>query len=44
MQRSPFIRSALVEVVFLNILLVIAGLVGMATHGWQPLDWLWFPA
>ncbi|PKO88646.1 MAG: hypothetical protein CVU18_06720 [Betaproteobacteria bacterium HGW-Betaproteobacteria-12] len=42
MQRSPFISSALVEVVFLNILLVIAGLVGMATHGWQPLDWLWF--
>jgi methyl-accepting chemotaxis protein len=42
MQRSPFIRSALVEVVFLNILLVIAGLVGMATHGWQPLDWVWF--
>jgi len=42
MQRSPFITSAIIEVVFLNILLFIAGLIGMATHGWQPLDWLWF--
>jgi len=41
MQRSPFIRSAVIEVVFLNILLFVAGLIGMATHGWQPLDWLW---
>ncbi|KAB2917856.1 MAG: hypothetical protein F9K30_18150 [Dechloromonas sp.] len=42
MQRSPFIASALIEVVFLNILLVVAGLVGMATHGWLAQDWLWF--
>jgi methyl-accepting chemotaxis protein len=42
MQRSPFIRSAVVEVVFLNVLLFIAGIIGMATHGWLPLDWLWF--
>ncbi|MCA1937185.1 MAG: methyl-accepting chemotaxis protein [Dechloromonas sp.] len=42
MQRSPFIRSAFVEVVFLNALLFIAGIIGMATHGWLPLDWLWF--
>jgi len=42
MQRSPFIRSAIIEVVFLNALLFIAGLIGMATHGWLPLDWLWF--
>ena len=41
MQRSPFILSAIFEVVFLNILLFVAGLIGMATHGWLPLDWLW---
>ncbi|HAF45865.1 MAG TPA: hypothetical protein DCK83_13290 [Gallionellaceae bacterium] len=41
MKRSSFISIAVVEVVFLNILLLIAGLVGMATHGWQPMDWLW---
>jgi methyl-accepting chemotaxis protein len=40
MQRS-FISSAVVEVIFLNILLLIAGLVGMATHGWQLLDGVW---
>ncbi len=42
MQRSPFITSAIVEVVFLNALLFIAGLIGMATHGWLAIDWLWF--
>jgi len=42
MQRSPFITSAIVEVVFLNTLLFAAGLVGMATHGWLTIDWLWF--
>ncbi len=42
MQRSPFITSAIFEVVFLNALLFIAGLIGMATHGWLPIDWLWF--
>ncbi len=42
MSRSPFLSSAVVEVVFLNALLVVAGLIGMATHGWQALDWLWF--
>jgi len=41
MQRTPFISSAVIEVVFLNVLLLIAGLVGVGTHGWQPLDWLW---
>ena len=41
MKSSPFIRSAVFEVVFLNILLLTAGLIGMATHGWQTLDWLW---
>lgn len=41
MQRAPFISSAVTEVVFLNFLLAIAGLVGISTHGWQPLDWLW---
>lgn len=41
MQRSSFISSAIFEVIFLNFLLLIAGLIGMATHGWQPLDWLW---
>ncbi|WP_323054907.1 methyl-accepting chemotaxis protein [Dechloromonas sp. A34] len=41
MQRSPFLSNAVVEVIFLNILLLIAGLVGMATHGWQVLDAVW---
>jgi methyl-accepting chemotaxis protein len=41
MQRSPFIFSAIIEVVFLNALLFIAGIIGMASHGWLPLDWLW---
>ncbi len=42
MQRSPFLSSAILEVVFLNTLLFIAGLIGMVTHGWLPIDWLWF--
>ncbi len=41
MQRSPFLSSAVLEVIFLNILLVIAGVIGMATHGWQLLDGIW---
>ncbi|MBU1364224.1 MAG: CZB domain-containing protein [Gammaproteobacteria bacterium] len=41
MQRKPFITSAIVEVVFLNVLLAIAGVGGIASHGWQPVDWLW---
>ncbi|KXB31346.1 hypothetical protein AT959_06615 [Dechloromonas denitrificans] len=41
MQRSPFLSSAVLEVIFLNILLLVAGLVGMATHGWQLLDAIW---
>jgi methyl-accepting chemotaxis protein len=40
MHRS-FISSAVFEVVFLNILLLIAGIIGIGTHGWQPLDWIW---
>ena len=42
MHSRPFLTSALVEVIFLNILLAIAGIIGIATHGWQPLDWLWY--
>ena len=41
MQRTPFISSAVVEVIFLNILLLIGGLFGMATHGWQLFDAIW---
>ena len=41
MSRTPFIAGAITEVVFLNLLLLVAGVVGVATHGWQPLDWLW---
>ncbi|MFZ2268957.1 MAG: methyl-accepting chemotaxis protein [Azonexus sp.] len=41
MQRNPFISSAILEVIFLNILLLIGGLVGMGTHGWQLLDAIW---
>jgi len=41
MQRAPFLSSAVLEVIFLNILLLIAGLIGMATHGWQLLDGVW---
>ncbi|PKO36158.1 MAG: hypothetical protein CVU33_19870 [Betaproteobacteria bacterium HGW-Betaproteobacteria-6] len=41
MQRKPFITSAIVEVVFLNVLLAIAGVGGIASHGWQSMDWLW---
>jgi methyl-accepting chemotaxis protein len=41
MQRSSFISSAVFEVVFLNVLLLVAGIVGIATHGWLLLDWLW---
>ncbi|MCB4361019.1 methyl-accepting chemotaxis protein [Quatrionicoccus australiensis] len=41
MQRTPFLSSAVLEVIFLNILLLIAGLIGMATHGWQLLDGIW---
>ena len=39
--RSPFITNAVITVVVLNILLAVAGFVGIATHGWLPMDWLW---
>ena len=29
-------------VAFLNLLLMVAGLVGVATHGWKPIDWFWY--
>jgi len=41
MKRPPFISSAIAEVIFLNSLLLVAGLIGMATHGWQLLDAVW---
>jgi len=41
MSRSSFISSAVIEVVFLNTLLLIAGIIGIGTHGWQPMDWVW---
>lgn len=41
MLRSSFIASAVIEVVFLNTLLLIAGIIGIGTHGWQPMDWVW---
>ncbi len=40
MQRS-FISSAVIEVIFLNTLLLVAGVIGIGTHGWQPMDWGW---
>lgn len=42
MSSSSFLSKAASEVVFLNGLLFLAGLAGMAAHGWQPLDWIWF--
>ena len=41
MQRSSFIFIAVIEVIFLNALLLTAGIIGIATHGWQPMDWIW---
>jgi methyl-accepting chemotaxis protein len=41
MRPTSFISSAVLEVVFLNCLLLAAGLAGLATHGWQPLDMVW---
>lgn len=41
MKNLSFLSKATYEVVFLNTLLFIAGLIGVASHGWQPLDWLW---
>ncbi|MGE5471345.1 MAG: methyl-accepting chemotaxis protein [Bacteroidota bacterium] len=41
MPRAPFISSAILEVIFLNFLLLVAGLIGMWTHGWQPIDAVW---
>jgi len=41
MKRCSFISSSVVEVVFLNVLLLIAGIIGLATHGWRLMDLLW---
>ena len=42
MTNLSFLSKAVYAVVFLNLLLFIAGIIGMASHGWQPMDWLWF--
>jgi methyl-accepting chemotaxis protein len=42
MKSSSFLSRATREVAFLNLLLLVGGLIGVATHGWQPIDWLWY--
>jgi methyl-accepting chemotaxis protein len=42
MKNSSFLYKATLEVAFLNLLLLVGGLIGVATHGWQPTDWLWY--
>jgi len=42
MNGSSFLYKATVVVAFLNLLLLVAGLVGVATHGWKPIDWFWY--
>ncbi|HEX8978599.1 MAG TPA: methyl-accepting chemotaxis protein [Parasulfuritortus sp.] len=42
MKNSSFLYKAFVQVAFLNLLLLIAGFIGVATHGWRPTDWLWY--
>lgn len=41
MKNSSFLSKAVYAVVFLNLLLFAAGLAGVASHGWQPMDWFW---
>ena len=41
MKNSSFLSKAVSVVIFLNILLFVAGVFGVASHGWQPMDWLW---
>lgn len=42
MTNLSFLSKAVYAVVFLNLQLFIAGIIGVAAHGWQTLDWLWF--
>lgn len=42
MKNLSYLSKAVFVVVFLNILLGIAGIVGVAFHGWNPEDWGWF--
>ena len=42
MKNLSFLYRATAEVAFLNLLLLIGGLIGVATHGWQAQDWLWY--
>ncbi len=44
MNSSSFLYKARLVVGFLNLLLLVAGLIGVASHGWQPLDWFWYGA
>ncbi len=39
--NSSFLSKARQVVAFLNLLLLVAGILGVATHGWQPMDWIW---
>ncbi len=42
MKNPSYLNKAFYQVLFLNGLLLISGLIGVATHGWNPIDWLWF--
>jgi len=42
MKNSSFLYKAVIEVAFLNLLLLIGGLTGVASHGWKLMDWGWF--
>lgn len=42
MKNLSFLSKAAYVVVFLNILLAIAGIIGVANHGWLLADWGWF--
>jgi methyl-accepting chemotaxis protein len=42
MKNPSYLSKAFYQVLFLNVLLFISGLIGVATHGWNPIDWLWF--
>ena len=41
MKNSSFLYKAILAVGFLNALLLVAGLAGVAIRGWQSIDWVW---
>ena len=42
MKNLSYLSKATYVVVFLNVLLTVAGILGAISHGSKPMDWVWF--